>query len=88
MNDQFEKPYSKRISDADIRNRKENSKQKFATIGEMKTQHNAIQTLYKNGYDGNALRQIAGEFQDSIQFALNDINRMRDNMSEIINNTH
>lgn len=88
MNDQFEKPYSKRISDADIRNRKENSKQKFATIGEMKTHHNAIKTLYRNGYDKHALRHIAGEFQDSIQFALDEVNRMRDNMSEIINNTH
>lgn len=69
----------------ELRERKERSAAKFNTITKMKQQHNAIQTLYKNGYDGNALRQIAGEFQDSIQFALNDINRMRDNMSEILN---
>ena len=69
----------------ELRSRKEHSAAKFRTINEMKQHHNAIQTLYENGYDGNALRQIAGEFQDSIQFALNDINRMRDNMSEILN---
>ena len=72
-------------NEKELRSRKESSAAKFVTIGEMKTHHNAIQTLYKNGYNGDALRQIAGEFQDSIQFALNDINRMRDNMSEILN---
>lgn len=69
----------------ELRSRKERSAMKFNTISEMKQHHNAIHTLYKNGYHGESLRHIAGEFQDSIQFALDDINRMRDNMSEILN---
>ena len=74
-----------RPSKHELRQRKQHSKAKFHTISEMKQHHNAIEILYKNGYDGNALRQLAGEFQDSIQYALDDINRMRDNMSEIVN---
>lgn len=85
---QFEKPYRTKPTDEDIRSSKERNPRKFSTIGEMKTHHNAIKTLYRNGYDKHALHQIAGEFQDSIQFALDEVNRMRDNMSEIIDNTH
>ena len=73
-----------RPSNSQMHNHKEHSARKFTTISEMKTQHNAIQTLYKNGYDKHALRNIAGQFQDSIQYALDDVNRMRDNMNEII----
>ena len=88
MDNNYEATYREKrgsLSTKELRERKERSTAKFRTIGEMKQHHNAIQTLYKNGYDGNALRHIAGEFQDSIQFALDDINRMRDNMSEILN---
>lgn len=79
-----ERPVRVKPSKHDLRERKKYSKERFHTLSEMRKHHNAIETLYKNGYDGNALRQIAGEFQDSIQFALADINRMRENMSEII----
>jgi predicted lipoprotein len=75
---------SERPSNSQMHNHKEHSARKFTTFSEMKTHHNAIQTLYKNGYDKHALQHIAGQFQDSIQFVLVEVNRMRDNMSEII----
>jgi hypothetical protein len=67
------------------RQQKENRAKKFTSISEMRTHHNAIQTLYKNGYDKGALKHIAGEFQDSIQYALDEVNHMRNNMSDIVN---
>jgi len=78
------RPERVKLSKHDLRERKKYDKAKFHTLSEMKQHHNAIQTLYKNGYDSHSLKQIAGEFQDSIQFALEDINRMRVNMDEII----
>ena len=76
---------TRRMSIQEQRERKVHSKMKFATIGEMRTQHNAIQTLFKNGYDTHALRQIAGQFQDSIEYVFDEVNSMRQNMSDVIN---
>jgi hypothetical protein len=87
MSERYERPLRSKPTNQEMRSRKEGNLEKFSSISEMKTQHNAIQTLYKNGYDKSSLRQIACEFQDSIQFALNQVNSMRDNMNEIIHNT-
>ena len=61
---------------------------KFATITEMRQQHAAIQTLRNNGYDPAALKQIANQFLDSVDYALRDYNRMREDMQLIAENPY
>ena len=61
---------------------------KFETLTEMKQQHAAIQTLRNNGYDPTAIQQIGKQFLDSVDFALQDYNRMRNEIKEIVENPY
>jgi len=61
---------------------------KFNTLSEMRQQHAAIQTLRNNGYDPAALKQIANQFLDSVDYALRDYNRMREDMQLIAENPY
>lgn len=70
------------------RQNKISSKAKFNTISEMKQQHAAIQVLHKNGYCPDSLKTISRQFLDSTEFALNDIERMKENVEAIANNPY
>ena len=70
------------------RQHKVGSNLKFATISEMKQQFNAINVLHNNGYDPAALRDISRQFLGSVEYAMSEINRMKDKAHEIANNPY
>jgi len=70
------------------RQHKVGSNLKFSTISEMKQQFNAINTLHNNGYDPDALRDISRQFLGSVEYAMSEVNRMKNKAEEIANNPY
>jgi hypothetical protein len=70
------------------RQHKVGSNVKFSTISEMKQQFNAINTLHNNGYDPAALRDISRQFLGSVEYAMSEVNRMKEKAHEIANNPY
>ena len=81
-----------KVSRAEMNERKRQnrvgSQCKFNTLTEMRQQHAAIQTLRNNGYDPAAVIQIATQFLDSVDYALQDYNRMRNEIQLIAENPY
>lgn len=71
-----------------MRQNKISSRAKFNTISEMKQQHAAIQVLYKNGYSPDAMKKISNQFLDSVEYAMNEIERMKENVEAIAKNPY
>ena len=70
------------------RQNKISSTAKFNTISEMKQHHAAIQVLHKNGYSPDAMKKISNQFLDSVKYAMNEIERMKENVEAIANNPY
>lgn len=71
-----------------IRQNKISSRAKFNTISEMKQHHAAIQVLHKNGYSPDAMKEISRQFLDSTEYAMREIERMKENVEAITKNPY
>lgn len=92
MRDEVRAKHTREEANEARRQHKVGSNVKFSTISEMKQQFSAIKVLHNNGYDPAALRDITKQFLGALriymEYALSEVNRMKEQAEEIASNPY
>ena len=86
-NNDEQRPYKDRLplTRKEIMMRKRATDKKFDSVPSMRRHLNAIKVLAESGYDKNALERVTDEWQNSAKYAVDEIERMKREATDLFN---